>query len=71
MGNIRQRRYTIDSNGQKRELCPGVLIKSARVIPTNPERINKINRELAEKCRKQRENDAEALAWAKTHAYIC
>ena len=68
---MKQKRYIHDSNGQKRELCPGVLIKGAKVIPADPERINKIDRGLAEKCRKQRENDAEALAWAKTHAYIC
>lgn len=67
MKKIRQKRYIHLHDGKMRELCPGVSIKGAKVVPADPERIAKTNRELAEKCRKQRENDAEALAWAKTH----
>ena len=67
MKHIRLKRYIHLPNGKMRELCPGVPIKGAKVIPADPERIAQINRGLAEKCRKQCENDAEALAWAKTH----
>ncbi len=68
MSKIRQKRYVHLPSGKIRVLCPGVPIKGVKgVIPADPERINKMNRELAEKCRKQRENDAEASVWAKTH----
>jgi len=67
MKDIRSKRYIHLPNGKMRELCPGVPIKGAKVVPADSERITKTNRQLAEKCRKQRENDAEALAWAKTH----
>lgn len=64
---IRPKRYIHLPNGKMRELCPGVLIKGAKVIPADPERIAKTNRQLAENCKKQRENDAEASVWAKKH----
>lgn len=67
MKNIRSQRYIHLPNGKVRKLCPGVPIKGAKVVPADPERIARTNRQLAEKCKKQRENDAEALVWAKTH----
>ena len=57
---IRPKRYIHLPNGKMRELCPGVLIKGTKVIPADPEKIAKANRKLAKKCKKQRENDAEA-----------
>ena len=41
---IRPKRYIHLPNGKMRELCPGVLIKSAKVIPADPEKIAKTNR---------------------------
>lgn len=67
MQKIRQKRYIHLPDGEMRELCPGVPIKGAKVIPADSEKIAQTNRQLAEKCRKQRENDAEASVWAKTH----
>ncbi len=64
---IRPQRYIHLPNGKMQELCPGFLIKGAKVIPADPEKITKTNRKLAKKCKKQRENDAEAKVWAKTH----
>ena len=64
---IRPKRYIHLPNGKMRELCPGVPLKRAKIVPADPERIAKTNRQLAEKCKKQRENDAEASVWAKTH----
>ena len=58
------KRYIHLPNGKMRELCPGVPLKRTKVVPADPERIAKTNRQLAEKCKKQRENDAD---WAKTH----
>lgn len=67
MPKIKQKRYVYLPNGKIRELCPGVPLKRAKVVPADPERIAKTNRQLAEKCKKQRENDADASVWAKTH----
>ena len=38
---------------------------NGKVIPSDSKRIREINKELEEKCRKQRENDAEAAVWAR------
>ena len=68
MKNVqRTKRYIHLPNGEIRVLCPGVPVKRAKVVPADPEAIARTNRELAKKCQKQRENNAEALAWAKTH----
>lgn len=64
----RKKQYVHLPNGRIRELkCPGVPIKGAKVIPADPKRIAIANRELAKKCAQQRENDAEAVIWTKTH----
>lgn len=67
MQKIRQKRYIHLPDGEMRELCPGVPIKGAKVIPADPKIIAKMDAESIRKSEIQRQNDLEAMLWAKTH----
>ena len=64
---IRQKRYIHLPNGKMRELCPGVPIEDASIIHTDSKILLEMDAESIRKSEIQRQNDLEALLWAKTH----
>lgn len=67
MPKIKQKRYVHLPNGKMRELCPAIPIKGAKSIITDSEILAKMDNESIRKSEIQRQNDLEALLWAKTH----
>ena len=66
MAVIRQRRKVLG----RKEDNTFILLTKGRIIPSDPKRIARINRELREKVEIQKQLDAEAEIWAKNHGCI-
>lgn len=67
MPKSRQKKYVYSPNGEIRELCPGIPLENAEIIVTDPKIIAEMDTESIRKSEIQRQNELEAIFWAKNH----